>query len=61
MLSELANSYSKNHRIALKTTDAEPLYQAPKTSVNKNQGKKQLATVVFLRVASDLTNIEFYR
>jgi hypothetical protein len=40
MLSELANSYSKNHRIALKTTDAEPLYQAPKTSVNKNQGKK---------------------
>jgi len=61
MLSELANSYSKNHRIALKTTDAEPLYQAPKTSVNKNQGKKQLASVVFLRVASDLTDIEFYR
>jgi len=57
----LAKSYSKNHRIALKTTDAEPLYQAPKTSVNKNQGKKQLASVVFLRVASDLTDIEFYR
>jgi hypothetical protein len=53
MLSELANSYSKNNRVALKTTDVAPLYQALKTSVNKNQGKNQLATVVFLRIAGD--------
>jgi len=33
----------------------------PKQVSTKIRAKKQLASVVFLRVASDLTDIEFYR